>query len=62
MNAAMLKIRGGKDTYLKPDGSIGSAGKGPLVSDDFAFTVSTTQDQTLFATPTKITTTNVTAQ
>lgn len=42
-----LKIRGGCDTYMKRDGSIGTAGKGALVSEDLAFTVAATQDQTI---------------
>lgn len=45
--AIMLKVRCGKDTYIKPDGSIGTAGEGPLVSEESAFTLSATQDQTL---------------
>ena len=45
----LLKVRGGADTYKKPDGSIGTAGKGALWSEDLAFTVAATQDQTLFA-------------
>ena len=45
----LLKVRGGADTYKKPDGSIGTAGKGALWSEDVAFTVAATQDQTLFA-------------
>lgn len=44
----MLKIRCGSGTYTKQDGSIGTAGKGALVSDDAAFTLAVTQDQTLF--------------
>ena len=47
--AYMLKMRGGKDTYTKRDGTTGTAGKGALVGDDCAFTLSCTQDQTLFA-------------
>lgn len=42
-----LKIRGGCDTYMKRDGSTGTAGKGALVGEDLAFTVAATQDQTL---------------
>ena len=49
MTAAMFKIRGGKPTYTKPDGSVGTAGKGPLLSDEFAFTLATMHDQTLIA-------------
>jgi len=45
--AYMLKVRGGADTYEKWDGSTGTAGKGALVSDDVAYTVAATQDQTL---------------
>ena len=47
MPCAMLKIRGGKDTYMKKDGRVGTAGKGPLVGEEQAFTISATQDQTL---------------
>lgn len=46
-NIYMLKVRGGADTYIKRDGSQGTAGKGALVSEDLSFTVATTQDQTL---------------
>ena len=42
-----LKVRCGADTYTKPDGTEGTAGKGALVSEDVAFTMATTQDQTL---------------
>ena len=45
--AVAFKIRGGADTYVKHDGSIGTAGKGLLTSDELAFTVAATQDQTL---------------
>ena len=34
---------------MKADGKIGTAGKGALMSEDVAFTVAATQDQTLFA-------------
>lgn len=50
MRAQVLKIRGGCDTYVKRDGKQGTAGKGALVSDDVAFTIAATQDQTLIAT------------
>lgn len=43
----MLKVRCGKDTYVKRDGTIGTAGKGALVGEDVAFTLAATQDQTL---------------
>ena len=46
--AVMLKVRGGADTYMKPDGSVGTAGKGALASEEVSFTVAATQDQTLF--------------
>ena len=49
MPAICLKIRGGSDTYVKHDGSIGTAGKGALMSEETAFTISATQDQMLFA-------------
>lgn len=42
-----MKVRGGNDTYVKHDGSIGTAGKGALVGDECAYTVAVTQDQTL---------------
>ena len=45
----MLKVRCGSGTYVKPDGSIGTAGKGALMSEDVAFTLATRIDQTLFA-------------
>jgi len=45
--AVMLKVRGGADTYMKQDGSIGTAGKGSLMSEETSFTVAATQDQTL---------------
>lgn len=43
-----LKIRGGRDTYVKPDGSIGTAGKGPLIQNNKSATLGVSQDQTLF--------------
>ena len=43
-----LKIRGGCDTYIKPDGSVGTAGKGPLVQTDISATLGCNQDQYLF--------------
>lgn len=45
--ATMLKVRCGADTYIKPDGSVGTAGKGPLASEESAFTLAATQDQSL---------------
>ena len=47
--AYLLKIRGGADTYIKADGSIGTAGKGPLIQTDVSATLGVTQDQYLFA-------------
>ena len=47
MRAYVLKTRGGKDTYTKRDGSIGTAGKGALVGEDVSFTIAASQDQTL---------------
>lgn len=44
----MFKVRGGADTYVKRDGSIGTAGKGALVEEGVSFTLAATQDQTLF--------------
>lgn len=43
-----LKIRGGANTYVKWDGSIGTAGKGSLVQWERSGTLGVTQDQTLF--------------
>lgn len=44
-----LKIRGGgRDTYVKPDGTTGTAGKGPLVQWERSGTLGVSQDQTLF--------------
>lgn len=43
-----LKIRGGRDTYVKSNGSTGTAGKGPLVQWERAGTLGVSQDQTLF--------------
>ena len=45
--ACTLEIRGGRDTYIKPDGSIGTAGKGPLVQWERSGTLGVSQDQTL---------------
>lgn len=50
-NSYTLKIRGGSDTYVKPDGSIGTAGKGALIQTEQSATLGVSQDQTLF-TPT----------
>ena len=44
-----LKIRSGADTYIKADGSIGTAGKGPLVQTERSGNSAAAQDQTLFA-------------
>lgn len=44
-----LKIRGGSDTYIKPDGSVGTAGKGALIQKELSGTLGVSQDQTLFA-------------
>ena len=46
-----LKSGGGSDTYLKPDGTVGTAGKGALVQTEQSATLGVSQDQTLF-TPT----------
>lgn len=48
-NSYTLKIRGGSDTYLKSDGSIGTAGKGALIQTEQSATLGVSQDQTLFA-------------
>lgn len=47
MPAYVLKVRGGKDTYTKRDGSTGTAGKGALMEEEVAFTLAATQDMTL---------------
>ena len=48
MESVVLKVRSGADTYIKRDGSRGTAGKGALLGWEVAFTVAATQDQTLF--------------
>lgn len=48
MRSYVLKMRGGKPTYEKRDGTIGTAGKGALVGEEVSFTLATSQDQTLF--------------
>lgn len=48
MDSYVLKVRGGSDTYVKQDGSIGTAGKGALIESEVAFTLAASQDQTLF--------------
>lgn len=45
--AYAVKTRTGSDTYVKVDGSVGTAGKGALVGEDVAFTLSTGSDQTI---------------
>lgn len=42
------KSRGGSDTYTKPDGSVGTAGKGALIQTEQSATLGVSQDQTLF--------------
>ena len=49
MESYVLKVRGGADTYIKPDGKVGTAGKGALIEEEVAFTVAAVQDQTLVA-------------
>jgi len=46
--AYTLKLRGGADTYIKPDGTIGTAGKGALIQIEKSATLGVTQDQYLF--------------
>lgn len=46
--AVVLKVRGGANTYIKTNGKVGTAGKGPLQSEEVTFTLTATQDQTLF--------------
>lgn len=48
MSSYVLKIRGGADTYMRQDGTTGTAGKGALIEEEAAFTIAATQDQTLF--------------
>ena len=48
--AYTLKTRCGSDTYIKRDGTVGTAGKGALVGEDVSFTLAASQDQTLIAT------------
>lgn len=43
-----LKIRGGCSTYMKQDGKVGTAGKGPLIQVEKSATLGVTQDQYLF--------------
>ena len=43
-----LKIRSGADTYVKADGSIGTAGKGALIQTERSGTIAASQNQTLF--------------
>ena len=42
-----LKVRCGKDTYTKKDGTTGTGGKGALMDSNTAYTINTAQDQTL---------------
>ena len=46
--AYTLVTRTGKDTYIKADGSVGTAGKGGLVSEDVSLTLSTRNEQSIF--------------
>ena len=46
--AYTLKLRGGADTYIKRDGSIGTGGKGALIQIDKSATLGVTQDQYVF--------------
>ena len=48
MTCYTLKIRGGCDTYVKPDGKIGRGGKGALIQKDLSATLGTQQDQYVF--------------
>ena len=47
--AYTLKTRCGADTYIKRDGTVGTAGKGALAGEDVSFTLAASQDQTLIA-------------
>ena len=42
-----FKSRTGADTYIKADGKVGTAGNGALVSEELAFTLATTCDQSI---------------
>lgn len=44
-----MKVRCGRDTYVKRDGTVGTAGKGALVNPEQAFTISAMQDQHVVA-------------
>ena len=46
--AYTLKLRGGADTYIKKDGSIGTAGKGALIQVNKSATLGVMQDQYVF--------------
>ena len=46
-NSFAFKSRTGSDTYIKADGKVGTAGKGALVSEELAFTLATTCDQSI---------------
>lgn len=46
--AYVLKVRCGRGEYVKRDGTRGTSGRGALVGEDVAFTIASTQDQTLF--------------
>lgn len=48
MSALVFKVRGGKPSYIDRDGKVRTAGKGILASEEVAFTVAATQDQTLY--------------
>lgn len=48
MPALVFKVRGGKPSYIDRNGKVRTAGKGILASEEVAFTVAATQDQTLF--------------
>ena len=43
-----MKIRGGCETYIKADGSKGTAGKGVLIQTEKSATLAVAQDQYLF--------------
>lgn len=47
MTSFVIKTRNGCETYTKRDGKVGTAGKGALIGEEVAFTVASTQDQTL---------------
>ncbi len=48
LDSKVLNVRCGADTYVKDDGSIGTADKGPLIETEVTFMIAASHDQTLF--------------